>query len=102
MAMMGKRVVRGVSRIISSIPGKAKTFGKHGAIAVGVGMVGLPVFAKKVKDWAVKPLEQAGILNPLWLGRRVHQGYGKRGIDANSQAADGLVQSLHRNRRSQR
>jgi hypothetical protein len=47
-------------------------------------------------------IRNTGLINPFFYGRRVHHGYGKRGMDANNQSTDGLVQGLHRNRRSQR
>jgi hypothetical protein len=38
------------------------------------------------------------ITNPLFF-KNTHEGYGKRGLDANNHGTDGLVQSLHGRRR---
>jgi len=78
-------------------------FAKGGNIRETVGLAASGALVMRgitgAASGSYKTLRNTGLINPLLGGRRVHHGYGKRGIDSNNQQTDGLVQSLHRNRR---
>ena len=83
----------------ADIAGAGKRVGLGGAIAAGAIMFrGISGIAKPM----YKSIRNTGLINPMFFGRRVHHGYGKRRMDASNLSTDGLVQSLQRNRRTQR
>jgi len=114
----GIKAVRGGGRIglgvgyeaVSRVP----IIGKHipqfgaqitGTVGATAAVIGGALALRGISGTAqgtYKAIRNTGLINPFFYGRPQHHGYGKRGLDANNQSTDGLVQGLHRNRRSQR
>lgn len=70
-------------------------FAKRPLMSTTIGTLGVGFTAKKFLD----TLQQGtAFTNPMFNNTGA-QAYGKRGIDANNLNTNGLVQSLHKNRR---
>ena len=87
---MARRGVRGATA--GAIGGGAT------AVGVGMGMTGLVMGGMAVKKGMSMLERGTAFTNPMF-NNATGQAYGKRGIDANNLNTNGLVQSLHSNRR---